>query len=68
MTIPIEDENELKVAGCPIKFRNEKEDLFKEKPPSLGEHNWRIIHNLLKYQETDINNLFNGKVIICYFH
>ena len=62
--IPIEDENELKVIGYPIKFRNEKDDLFKEKPPTLGEHNWQILRNLLKYQETDINYFLNENVVI----
>jgi hypothetical protein len=37
--IPIKDEKELKVIGCPIKFRNEKEVGYS---PLLRQHNGQI--------------------------
>ncbi len=39
MIIPIQGENDLKVAGYPIKYRGENDTISKEKSPTLGEYN-----------------------------
>jgi CoA:oxalate CoA-transferase len=58
MLVPVEGENDFKVAGNPVKFRGEPDVLKKERAPALGEHNDKILTEVLGYSREQIKMLY----------
>lgn len=63
MLLPVESENEFKVAGNPVKFAGEPEEMVRPKPPRLGEHNEEILRDWLGFSAADIAALYREGVI-----
>jgi len=63
MLIPVEGEENFRVAGNPVKFPGEWDDTQRGKPPELGEHNEDVLTNLLNYSEEAIAELYANNVV-----
>jgi len=63
MLIPVEGEENFLVAGNPVKFPGDWEDLQRGKPPALGEHNEDVLTNLLNYSDETVAELYADDVI-----
>jgi len=63
MLLPVESENEFKVAGNPVKFTGEPEETVRPKPPHLGEHNEEILCDWLGFSAADVAALYREGVI-----
>lgn len=62
MLISIEGENDFKIAGNPVKFGGEADDLYAAKPPTLGEHTMEILEEL-GYSQKKIKALVEAGVL-----
>jgi CoA:oxalate CoA-transferase len=57
MLVPVVGEEGFRVAGSPIKFKDEAQVMQKQRPPALGEHNDFVLKELLGYSEREIRHL-----------
>ncbi len=58
MLIPLEGEADFKVAGNPIKFSGEADTISRGAAPKLGEHNEKILKDILGYSNDKISHLY----------
>ncbi len=63
MLTPIQGEEGFKIAGNPVKFTGEADQILSEAPPQLGEHNNEILKKLLGYSDQKISELLRDKVL-----
>ena len=63
MLLPVDSDDDFKIAGNPIKFSDISESENAGKPPILGEHNREILTNLLGYSSDTIAQLYKTKVL-----
>ena len=57
MLVPVAGEPGFKVAGNPVKFMGEEDVTCKNKAPNLGEHNSRILEEILGYSPQAVAEL-----------
>jgi CoA:oxalate CoA-transferase len=63
MLVPVEGEPGFKVAGNPVKFMGEEDVTCKGKAPDLGEHNGRILEEILGYSAQTVAELHAAGVL-----
>jgi len=62
MLVPVDGEDGFQIAGNPIKFMGEEDDLSAGTPPKLGEHTESVLRDVLNYPDEDIVTLIkNGR-------
>lgn len=63
MLVSVEGEPGFKVAGNPVKFMGEDDVTCKGKAPDLGEHNGRILEEILGYSPQTVAELHAAGVL-----
>ena len=63
MLVPVEGEDDFKVAGSPVKFKNEPQLKSRQKAPELGEHTCEVLSRFLKMSDSEIQDLLDKGVI-----
>jgi CoA:oxalate CoA-transferase len=63
MLVLVEGEKEFKVVGNPIKFRHEPDERQKAGAPDLGQHNEKVLRDLLALSRDEIAALYAAQVL-----